>query len=137
MTTTGVGRRRDERGQATSVLVLLVTTVLLLLAGLVIDGGAQAAANRRAESVAQGAARSATDASSTARVSGRDGTTDALAAARAFVAGAPGIQADVSYRGGVLLIDTRTSAPTSFLSVLGVHELPARGHAEAQLTPRG
>ena len=55
-------KNNDDLGQSVSVLVAVSLMALLLIAGLVIDGGAHAAATRRAEMAASGAARAAVDA---------------------------------------------------------------------------
>lgn len=112
----------------TAVLVMAI----FLVAGLVVDGGARARAHRRAEVVAALAVRQGSDASAADRLVGRDGSAAALRAARDALA-AEGVEGEVSLAGGVLSVTTRTSSPTTFLSLLGVGRLEATGSASGEL----
>jgi len=127
----------DDRGQSLSALVAAVVFALLLMTGLVIDGGAKSAADRSAEVLAAQAARAGTDASAKYRLSGSDGTTVALTAARQMLAGHPEMDGSVALdERGWLVVDTVTSVPTGFLSLIGIRELQGSGHAVAKLQRR-
>ncbi len=130
----GGAAARGVRGVSLSAFVAVAVLALILVAGLVVDGGQQAAAHRRAESVAARAARAATDASAPYRLLGADGSVQALAAARNVLAGAEGIdgRADV-LAGGRLEVTTSVRFSTVFLSVIGIDSLEASGEAVAEL----
>ena len=124
---------RDERGQSLSAFVAVVMMALLLAAGLVVDGGAQAAASRRVEQAAAQAARAALDATVPARVAGvPPNIASALAAGEAALT-ANGVSGTVRVHGERLRVETTTSVPTVFLSLIGVRMLRAEGSAEADL----
>lgn len=128
---------RDERGHALSVFVVTVVAALILMAGLVVDGGAQSAATRRAEQVASQAARAAMDAGATSRIGGAGTDAAAMYAAAQGVLGASGMDGSVTITGDAVLVRTRTSTPTVFLSLAGIGSLPARGEATAVLRATG
>lgn len=116
-----------------SVLVLLWIGAIILVAGLVVDGGQQVTAARRAESAAGGAARAAADAGGTYRLAGRTDPGAALAAARAFLTSTEGVTGRASVHAGIVRVETESSAPTIFLSVLGISRVQAAAAAEADL----
>lgn len=127
-------REKDDRGVSFTAFVCGFVIALILIAGLVVDGGAQMAATRRAEAVASEAARAATDASAVSQLHGGFDTSAALAAARAYGEHAADMSLAVSIRpGGVVHVDTTGSAPTLFLSLIGIDRLTAHGSADAQL----
>lgn len=124
---------RDERGVSLTVFVTIVSLALFIMAGLVLDGGQQAAAVRRAHAAAAGAARAATDAGTTNRVSGRSGEAAATSAARSYLSrlGVPGaVSVD---RGGAVLVETELSVETVFLSLIGIDRLQATGRARSEV----
>lgn len=124
---------REERGQSLSVLVAVSVLGLLLMCGLVVDGGAQAAAVRRAQSAAALAARSALDTTTTARLAGVEPEVgEAIAAARQMLV-AHGVEGDISLRGGRVEVTTTTEVETVFLSLIGINTLRATGSATAEL----
>jgi hypothetical protein len=116
-----------------SVLVLLWVGAIIIVAGLVVDGGQQVTAARRAESAAGGAARAAADAGGTYRLAGSNDPGAAVTAARAYLAGADGVTGQVSINAGVVRVETESSNPTIFLSVLGIGQVRAAATAEADL----
>lgn len=124
---------RDERGQSLSAFVAVVMVALLLGAGLVVDGGAQAAASRRAEQAAARAARAALDATAPSRAAGV--APDVAAALRAgeVALEAAGVSGSVRVVAGRVRVETGTSVPTVVLGLIGVRALSARGSAEADL----
>ena len=60
-----------------------------------------------------------------------------MLAAKAFLAGDPSVQGSVSLREGVVRVETRSSAPTIFLSVVGLATVTGTGSAEAAIVPTG
>lgn len=124
--------RCDERGLSLSVFLVLLLPLLLMAAGLVVDGSAQAAAKARAESVAERAARAGVDAGAGDRLLGRDGAPASVVAARSVLA-AEGMDGTVSVEAGVIHITTSTTTSTTFLSIVGINQLSARGAANARL----
>lgn len=114
-----------------SALVALVVVALLAIAGLVVDGGAKASAARRAETAAAAAARAGADAETTSRLAGRrDPALAQRAAARSLREA--GVDGQARVVGARLVVETRVEVRTTFLSVVGVRTLAARGHAEGQ-----
>ncbi len=130
-------RRRDEHGQSISLFTLLIMGALILVAGLVIDGGQQVTAASRAESAAAGASRAAGNAAATRQLGGADPTGPAVLAAKAYLAGEPGVQGTVSISDGIVRVDTRASAPTLFLAVIGLGTVTGVGSAEANIVATG
>lgn len=127
------GSDPDERGQSISVFVIVVLVALFLTVGLVIDGGQKITATARAESAAAGAARAAGNAAATGAVVGQPDVGAARTAAQAYLDSSPGVTGAVSMVDGVIVVTTRSSAPTVFLSAIGVGSLSGTGRAEASI----
>lgn len=130
-----------QRGHAVSVLVLVVVPAIVLLAGVVIDGGQQAQATSRAESVAAGAARAAGNGGITSGFV-QDSSSDldvdqARRAARDYLAAAaqtePRVTGRVTIDHDHVLVHTEASAHTIFLSLIGIDTVTAHGSAEAEV----
>ena len=127
----------DERGASVSVFVAVVVFALLIAAGLVVVGGRQSAAQRAAQVAAADAARAGQDACAAARVAGRapaPAVCVQAAQARLAAAGMPGLV--VLSDPVTVRVETATSVPTVFLSLIGINSLRASGSAEAQLVAR-
>lgn len=122
---------RDERGQSVSVFVTVVFAALIMTAGLVIDGGQKITAASRAETAAAGAARAATNAGVTQSLAGSSPADASLRAARAFLAGQPGVSGSASVSNGVVTVRTRATERTLFLSLIGIDAVSATGTARA------
>ena len=122
---------RDERGQSVSVFVTVVFAALIMTAGLVIDGGQKIAAASRAETTAAGAARAAANAGVTQALGGASPADASLRAARAFLAGQPGVSGSASVSDGVVTVRTRATERTLFLSLIGIDSVSASGTASA------
>jgi hypothetical protein len=129
-------RDDGERGSLTLMLTVMVVA-LLALAGLVIDGGRKLAESQSAYAIAQEAARAGAGMvdRSAAYQSGafRVDQTQALAAARAYLAGA-------GYRGSVGLegtdqvrVTVTVTRPTTVLSLIGIDSMTSTGTAVASL----
>lgn len=123
----------DEHGQSISVFVVVVLVALFLTVGLVIDGGQKITATARAETAAAGAARAAGNAAATGAVVGRPDVGAARAAAGSYLASSPGVTGSVAVADGVVVVTTRSSVPTIFLSVIGIGSLSGTGRAEATI----
>ena len=133
-------RRRatgDARGVSLSAFVAVVTLALLLMAGVVIDGGSQSAATRRCAQLAAQAARAASDAGALARAAGTDLDTGAMLVAGNAVIASSGLEGSVTISGDRVTARTSTSAPTIFLSLIGIAALPASGEATVVLQGTG
>jgi hypothetical protein len=128
---------RDERGLTVSVFVLLVLAALVAVAGLVVDGGQKVTAASQAEAAADGAARAAGNAAATQRLAGRDGAGAGVLAAKAYLAGQPGVTGTVSLSGGLVRVSTAATEPTVFLSAVGIDEVTGTGSATASIVPTG
>ncbi|MGO4957342.1 pilus assembly protein TadE [Luteococcus sp. Sow4_B9] len=123
---------RDERGSSLTVFTATAMMAVFLTAGLVVDGTARVRAHREAEVAAASALRKGTDATAAQRLIGRDGTAEGLAAARRALTDAD-VQGDVTAQAGVMTVTTRSAAGTTFLSLIGVRELPVTGSASGEL----
>lgn len=128
---TSRNRRHDERGQSVSVFVTVVFAALIMTAGLVVDGGQKIAAASRAETAAAGAARAAANAGVTQTLAGTSPSDASLRAARAFLAGQPGVLGSASVSNGVVTVRTRATEPTLFLSLIGIDSVSSSGTATA------
>lgn len=127
----------DDRGSV-SLWMLGITVVVILLAGLVVDVGGQVQAQQRAHAVAAQAARVAgQQLQGPALVRGDAAAVDVargVAAAQDYLAGSD-VAGSVAITGGnVITVTTSTTHPTQFLGVIGISQLDATGHAEAQTT---
>lgn len=133
--TGAMGSGHSERGAALSSFVVVVVIALLLVAGLVVDGGRKSAADRRAELTAAAAARAAVDATAADRQAGRrPDAGEALAVARAVIAGENGLQGSATLDAdGTVRVSTAATVDTVFLSLIGIGTLRAEGSATAQL----
>lgn len=129
------GPRSDQRGQSLSVFVLLVMAAMIATAGLVIDGGQKVEATSRAESAAAGAARAAGNAVAAGTIAGQPNTGRGVAAAKNFLAGAPGVTGSVSVADGAVVVETRASVPTIFLSLIGIGQVSGTGRAASKIVP--
>lgn len=125
-------RDRDERGAGMTLAAAALTPALLLCVGLVVDGGHKAEATRQAISIAGAAARSGTDAQAAAAIAGTSDTSVAYQAAAQYLAQS-GVQGSVTVNGETLTVSVTKSAPTVFLSMIGVDSLTAHGQATARL----
>ena len=124
----------DQRGMSLSPFVVGILPALLIMIGLVVDGGAQSAAQRRAEGLAAAAARAAADDTAATRLAG--GTVDvahAIARAQAVIATRPGVTGEVTVDDGRVSVRTHATVSTVLLSLIGINQLPAHGSAEADL----
>ncbi|MCW2811627.1 MAG: hypothetical protein JWP61_2085 [Friedmanniella sp.] len=127
----------SERGQSVSVFVLVVLGALIMTTGLVVDGGQKVTASSRAESAAAGASRAAANAGATELLAGEDPAPAAVLAARAYLAGQPGVQGSVQVAAGVVTVRTSATEETLFLSVVGIGSVTGRGAATANLVATG
>jgi len=128
---------RNESGQSISVFALVIMGALIMTTGLVIDGGQKVAATSRADSAAAGASRAAGNAAATQQLGGEDPASSAVLAAKAYLAGQPGVQGTVSVANGVVLVTTSAEQPTIFLSIIGIGSVRAQGSARANIVPTG
>ncbi len=60
-----------------------------------------------------------------------------MLAARAYLAGQPGVRGSVSVTGGVVAVETSASEPTVFLAMIGIGTVSARGSARADVVATG
>lgn len=111
---------------------------LLILIGLVVDGGGKVRAVQRADAIAAEAARAGGQAIVLpAAIQGQPPRVDpaaAVAAANAFLARRR-LAGTVTVTGGGRSLDVQvqTHTPTVFLSLIGIGDLVATGHASATL----
>lgn len=124
---------RDERGMSVTLLGMTIVAALMMTAGLVIDGGQKITATSRAETAAAGASRSAGNAGATKQLAGQNPAGAAVLAARAYLAGQPGVRGSVSVANGIVSITTTATEPTIFLSAIGFGTVTGRGEAEANV----
>lgn len=126
-----------ERGSVTVFFAISVLGLLLLI-GLVADGGAKLRATQQAAATAAGAARAGGQALDTAAAAGGDTSrvdrTLAIQAAQDYLgaARATGTVTVSEDRTRLTVTVTRT-APTAFLSLIGIDTLTVTAHADAVL----
>jgi len=128
------GTDRD-RGSVTLFAVVFALG-LVAMAGLVVDGGAKLTAQRRANNVAEQAARAGAQAADQAALRSGHTTLDASGARQATLrylsaAGYPG--GTVTVRGAAVDVRVSLTTPTTLLGILGVRELTVTGEGHAEL----
>ena len=128
---------RNERGLSITPFVSVIFAALIMTAGLVIDGGQKVAAASRAETAAAGASRAAGNAAATQELGAGNPAGAAVAAARNYLAGQPGVTGSVTVSAGVVEIRTQATEPTILLSIIGIHAVTGTGRAEASIVPTG
>ena len=125
----------SERGSATIWMITTALTMVLLL-GLAVDLGGQVLAKQHAQVVAFEAARAGgQQLQGAAAMLGQAAVVDparAVAAASTYLAGTPDVTGNASALGARVVVDTRASYKTTFLSIIGIEELTVTGHAEVQ-----
>ena len=128
---------RDERGLSITPFVAVLFAALIMTAGMVIDGGQKVAAASRAETAAAGAGRAAGNAAATQELGDGDPVAAAIAAARNYLAGQPGVSGSVSVSAGVIEVRTQATEPTILLSVIGIDAVTGTGRAQANIVATG
>lgn len=132
--------RRGLRGDdgSLTVFVAVVAAGLIVALGLVVDGGRELAANERANSIAQQAARAGAQAldTGTLRATGvaRLDPTGAIAAADAYLSAA-GVQGEAHATSSDVTVEVTIQRSTDVLGVIGIHSLTAHGHGRARIAP--
>ena len=61
----------------------------------------------------------------------------AVRAARAYLAGQPGVAGSVTVAGGIVTVRTQATEPTIFLAVIGIDTLQGTGFAQANIVASG
>jgi hypothetical protein len=127
---------RDDRGSLTLFAVVLALG-LLAMTGLVVDGGANLTAQRRANHLAEQAARAGAQAVDVGalRAGGSPVLTAraATSAAHAYLAAAGQRAGQVVVHGDSIEVTVTRSQPTAILGLLGIHQLTVTGQGSAQL----
>ena len=127
---------RDDRGSLT-LFALVLALGLLSMTGLVVDGGANLTAQRRANHLAEQAARAGAQAVDIGAL--RAGGSPALAAraatstAHAYLAAAGPPAGQVVVHGDSIEVTITRSQHTAILGLLGIDQLTVTGHGSAQL----
>lgn len=118
----------------------MITTALtlVLLVGLAVDLSGRVYAKQRAQDIAAEAARAGgQQIQAGTAIRGQGAVVDpgpAVAAARTYLAGAPGITGDVSILSGTRVVtNTQTTYQTKFLSIIGITAMTVTGHAEVDV----
>lgn len=128
----------DPEAGSVTVFVAISVLGLLLLIGLVADGGAKLRATQRTDSVAAEAARAGGQALDVPGAIAGSGTRVdralAVSAATTFLrqSGHTGT-VTVSDDRALLVVTVTDTAPTAFLSLIGISTLTVTGHGEARL----
>ena len=127
---------RDDRGSITLFAVVLALG-LLAMTGLVVDGGAKLTAQRRANNLAEQAARAGAEVVDVAALRAGSGAKinprAASEAARAYLAAAGQPTGQVVVRGDSIEVTVTRQQPTAILGLVGIHQLAVTGHGSAQL----
>jgi hypothetical protein len=61
----------------------------------------------------------------------------AVLAAKAYLAGQPGVDGSVSISNGIVIVTTSANEPTILLSVIGIDSVSAKGSARTSIVPTG
>ncbi len=126
--------QRNEAGQSLSIFTALSIVALILIAGIATDGGAKIVATRQAQAAAQAAARSAADAGATSRIAGRVDPSAAVKAGQHVLDAQSVSGTVVVQRDGSIIVTTKVSKPTVFLSLVGLTQVSATGSAVSVLS---
>lgn len=130
--------RSERGGGSTSLRVLILVPMLLLLAGLIVDGGRHTQATATAQQVANEAARAGSNAMAPSLLAGGspDKAAGAVAAERYMAASQ--VSGSVSINGaGQMIVTTRVTRPTIFLSMVGLRTVSGEGAAVVTLVETG
>ena len=126
-----------ERGSIT-VWVAITGVALIVMMGFAVDGGAQIRTKERAQDLAIEAARTgAQQLAGATAVQGQGANLDpgaAVGAANTYLAGVGDVTGTASVVGNRVVVDTTTTAPTSFLAMIGITHFTVTGHGEASTT---
>ncbi|OZB89833.1 MAG: hypothetical protein B7X41_00695 [Microbacterium sp. 14-71-5] len=130
-------RAEPDRGSVTVFFAISVLGLLLLI-GLVADGGTKLRATQQAAATAAEAARAGGEALDTGEAAGGDtGHVDgarAVQAAQAYLTAADATgTVMVSADRTRLTVTVTKTAPTAFLSLIGISDLTVTAHAQAVL----
>jgi len=122
----------SERGSI-SLFVVMLAGALFALGGLVADGGAGLAAARRANDLAEGAARAGAAASTVPRSSGFAVIDPVLArqGALAYLA-SEGVEGDARVTPTSVVVTLAMQQPTRLLRLVGIDHLNVEGQGEAR-----
>lgn len=126
--------RNDQHGEA-SIWAVLLAIPLMMCVGLVFDGAAQVQARTEAAQIAAGAARAGTTALGGQLTDPTDysfAPGQARAAAESYLAQA-GVDGTVTVQNGTITVTVNNPADTTFVSLIGITELPASATSAAQL----
>ncbi len=126
-------RQHPDRGTAVTSYFLVMVIGILLFIGLAVDGGAQVQAGVRAERVATEAARAGLQA---ATPGGDTDPSAVTAAAERYLAAANTdghLQGSARLDGTQLNVSVTVTTNTTFLGLLNVDQLTARGTGQADL----
>ena len=124
---------RPDRGAAvTSYFVVMVVGIMLFI-GLAVDGGAQVQAGVRAERVATEAARAGLQAASPGGDTDPSAVTDAAERYLAAANTDGNLHGTVRLDGTGLNVTVTVTTKTTFLGLLNINQLTARGTGQADL----
>lgn len=131
----------DREAGSISVFVAVASLGLLVLIGLVVDGGVKIRAAQHADTVAAEAARTAGQEVALSAVVGtqtvRVDRQAAVNAANAYLAAAgESGTVQISLDGTAVEVTVTTTAPTVFVSLIGIPSVTATGYSEARLIHR-
>jgi len=128
----------DREAGSVTVFLAITVTGLLILVGLVADGGAKLRAAQRADAIAAEAARAAGQVIDLPAAVGGSGVRvdrqAAVEAANAYLAAAgESGTVTVGPDGTTVEVTVTISAPTAFLSLIGITTITVSGHGAAAL----
>lgn len=105
------------------------------MVGLGVDSVRKTQCVRRAENVAAQAARAGADAAAAHQIVAASARHEAMSAAYG-VLNDEGVSGTVTIRGDVIEVQTSTTQPTVFLSIVGIDQISAEGSATARTQQR-
>ena len=128
---------RPDRGSVT-IWLALASFVMIVLVGVAVDLSGQVYAQQHARDIAAQAARTAGQQIDAARgvrgVGAQTNTTQAIAAAKTYIASC-GLSGDATITGGgtTITVTVADTYETKFLSIIGVTSLRVTGSAETRV----
>jgi Flp pilus assembly protein TadG len=128
---------RPDRGSVT-IWLALASFVMIVLVGVAVDLSGQVYAQQHARDIAAQAARTAGQQIDAARgvrgVGAQTNTTQAIAAAKTYIASS-GLSGDATITGGgtTITVTVADTYETKFLSIIGLTSLRVSGSAETRV----
>lgn len=132
-------RLSGERGSVSVWLAVGLPTIMMFF-GLAVDASSQISTMQRAHDLAAQAARIGGQQINTTDIQqGRSNITlnnsQAVAAARTYLAGSDATSSSVQIRNGRIVVDVTLTYRTRFLGLIGINQIRVSGESDARIAP--